>query len=229
MKCAHCLSEFHDNLSLVYIGHDSSGQWAIESYTCPKPDCKKFNLFLINGSIVRNNLAGGFQVGINSSGMELINSRRLILPKNISRIPLGTSVPQSIMADYNEACIVLADSPKASAALSRRCLQQTLRLSAGIKPGDLSFEIQQVLDSNKLPSYLAENIDSIRNVGNFAAHPLKSTSTGEIVEVESGEADWNLEVLEMLFDFYFVQPAIAKQKRDLLNAKLADMKKPPMK
>ena len=80
-----------------------------------------------------------------------------------------------------------------------------------------------------MPSHLTESIDAIRNIGNFAAHPQKNTSTGEIVEVEFGEAEWILDVLESLFDFYFVQPAILKAKKDALNKKLADVGKPPMK
>jgi hypothetical protein len=90
-------------------------------------------------------------------------------------------------------------------------------------------EIQQVLDSGKLPTPLADNIDAIRNIGNFGAHPNKSKSTGEVVQVEPDEAEWNLDVLESLFDFYFVQPARAKAKKVALNKKLADAGKPPVK
>ncbi len=58
---------------------------------------------------------------------------------------------------------------------------------------------------------------------------MKSTSTGEILPVEPGEAEWNLDVLEALFDFYYVQVAVAAKKKAALNAKLADAGKPPMK
>jgi hypothetical protein len=152
-----------------------------------------------------------------------------VWPKGVARSPVPPEVPPGIAEDYKEACLVLSDSPKASAALSRRCLQKLLRQSAGVKPGDLSAEIQQVLDGGKLPSDIAENIDAIRNIGNFAAHPNKSKSTGEVVPVEPHEAEWNLEVLESLFDFYYVQPAKAKARRDALNKKLADTGKPPVK
>lgn len=74
-----------------------------------------------------------------------------------------------------------------------------------------------------------ESIDAIRNIGNFAAHPMKSASTGEIVDVEVGEAEWILDVLEALFDYYFVQPALLKAKRDALNKKLSEVGKPKMK
>jgi hypothetical protein len=58
---------------------------------------------------------------------------------------------------------------------------------------------------------------------------MKSTASGEVVPVEPGEAEWNLDVLEALFDFYFVQPAWVKKKRDALNLKLQQAGKPPMK
>jgi len=98
-----------------------------------------------------------------------------------------------------------------------------------VKPGNLANEIQEVIDSGKLPSYIVESIDAVRNIGNFAAHPMKSQASGEVLPVEQGEADWNLDVLESLFDFYFVQPAILKKKRDALNQKLQTAGKPAMK
>ena len=80
-----------------------------------------------------------------------------------------------------------------------------------------------------LPSDLAANVDAVRHVGNFAAHPMKSQHTGDIVDVEEGEAEWLLDVLEGLFDFYYVAPAQAASKRAALNAKLASLGKPPLK
>jgi Domain of unknown function (DUF4145) len=125
--------------------------------------------------------------------------------------------------------LVLADSAKASAALSRRCLQHLLRDQERTKAKDLVLQIDEVLEKNKLPSHISTVIDAVRHVENFAAHPIKSKSTGEIVEVEPGEAELNLEMLEALFDFYFVQPAKTKQRIDALNAKLTDAGKPPIK
>ena len=124
---------------------------------------------------------------------------------------------------------MLADSEKASAALSRRCLQTLLRGQAGVKPTNLDNEIQQVLDFKQLPSHLSDSIDAVRVVGNFAAHPIKSQSTGSIIEVEQGEAEWLLDVLEALFDFYFVQPAQIAAKRLALNSKLKEAGKPLLK
>ena len=150
-------------------------------------------------------------------------------PRTIARAALPPEAPSKFADDYKEACLVLADSPKASAALSRRCLQNLLRDHAGVKHSNLDSEIHEVLASGKLPTQLANAIDAVRVGGNFAAHTIKSTNTGEVIDVEPGEAEWQLDTLEGLFDFYFVQPAVLKQKRDALDKKLKEAGKPPLK
>jgi len=134
-------------------------------------------------------------------------------------------VPEDLRNGFLEACEVLDASPKASAALSRRCLQGLLRNYANVKHGNLSDEIEEVLPT--LPIDLANEVDAIRNIGNFAAHPNKSTTTGAIIDVEPGEAEWSLEVLEKLFEYFFSQPS--DEKKNALNSKLQDAGKPPMK
>lgn len=57
---------------------------------------------------------------------------------------------------------------------------------------------------------------------------MKSTSTGVVVDVEPGEAEWNLDVVEALMDIYYEQPAVIAAKRAALNVKLADAGKPPV-
>ncbi|NOT04738.1 MAG: DUF4145 domain-containing protein [Anaerolineales bacterium] len=180
------------------------------------------NLYLVNGN------AGNSQSGLVIIE-NTIKSVIAIRPFGSNRPPCPQEVPESIALDYREACLVFPFSSKASAALSRRCLQNLLRDAAKVKPSDLSKEIQEVIDSGKLPSQLGDSIDAIRNIGNFAAHPIKGKSTGEIVDVEPEEAEWNLDVLESLFDFYYVQPAKVVKKREALNAKLSEAGKPPMK
>ncbi len=221
MKCPHCLVEFHDDAKDIYLGRDVDGDWVIRKAICASPDCKRDIYYLINGECQRYQ-SGGFQ-------LDRIDKTILIRPKAGNRNPLPPEVPVLYIEDYNEAVLVHQDSPKASAALSRRCLQLLLREAGGVKPASLAKEIQEVIDSNQLPSHLSHSIDAIRNIGNFAAHPSKSKSTGEIVPVEPGEAEWILDVLEMLFDFYFVQPEKTRLKREALNKKLSDLGKPEMK
>jgi hypothetical protein len=143
--------------------------------------------------------------------------------------PVPPEVTGEYRDDFVEACAVFDISPKASAALSRRLLQHVLREKAAIKKRDLNDEIQEAIDQGHLPSDLAEDLDAIRTIGNFAAHPLKSTNTGEVVNVEAGEAEFLLNVLEELLDYYFVRPARRAEKRTAINAKLSDASKPELK
>lgn len=218
MKCPHCRTEFHDQNRSIDLGNDRDGSWHVEQTTCPA--CNRFVLTIVSNAIVQ--LGSRF-----ISGNE--TSRYLARPKSQLRPAPPKEVPEDFASDYREAAAVLADSPKASAALSRRCLQHLIREKAGIKKQDLAKEIDELIASRTLPSHLVEAIDAIRNIGNFAAHPIKTTATGEVVPVEPGEAEWTLDVLDGLFDFYFVQPALLKTKRDALNAKLASANKPPIK
>jgi hypothetical protein len=152
-----------------------------------------------------------------------------IYPADASARRLAPEVTGEFAQDFTEAASVLNLSPKASAALSRRLLQHVIREKAGIKKANLDKEIDALIDSNQLPTDLAHDLDMIRHLGNFAAHPIKSTDTGQVVEVEAGEADALLDLLEELLDFYFVRPALREKKRATLNAKLAAAKKPPLK
>jgi len=148
-------------------------------------------------------------------------------PQTTARDPIPSQVDQHIAQDYTEAALVLQFSPKASAALSRRCLQTVLKEKGGTKAKDLNDQIEEVLP--QLPSHIAQNLDTIRVIGNFAAHPIKSQVTGAIIDVEPGEAEWNLDVLDALFDFYYVRPDLEQKKRDAINKKLQEAGKPPLK
>jgi len=152
---------------------------------------------------------------------------RVVWPGKTPVSKASSDVPIPVRSDFEEAAEVLPISEKASAALSRRCLQSVLREAGGTKSRDLADQIDEVLP--KLPGYLQAQLDAVRNIGNFAAHPQKSRVTGEIIDVEPGEAEWNLEVLDLLFDFYYVQPKMAAVKRAALDKKLAEVGKPPMK
>jgi hypothetical protein len=226
VKCSHCMVEFHDNPQPIYVGADVDGDWGLVKRMCPA--CKRIILNLQNAApnAALWGMSGNQRV---FSGFNPTVSDQIIRPKATSRPPVAVEVPKKFADDYLESCVVNADSPKAAAALGRRCLQNLLREIAGVKPGNLADEIQQVIDGGKLPSDLNESIDAVRNIGNFAAHPLKSQHSGEIMDVEPNEADWTLDVLEELFDFYFVRPAQRQKKRDALNQKLAAAGKHAMK
>lgn len=157
-----------------------------------------------------------------------VQKEDLLYPKRITRT-LAPEVPDRYRNDFIEACATLPVSPKASAALSRRLLQDIFHNQYGIQERSLQQEISKFIDLKDVPSYLATAVDAVRNVGNFAAHPSKDSNTGEVVDVEPGEAEWLLEVLEALFDFTFIQPKRLEERKQALNNKLDALGKPPMK
>lgn len=219
MECPHCGKGIHDGFRQTKL--NAPHEWAAignlfwSALHMPCPACGKAIITLR---------------GESQPGAAYVGDVRLFMayPKSTGRRPAPNEVPADIAEDYHEACAVLADSAKASAALSRRCLQALLR-NNGFSQRDLAPAIEAALASNQLPSAISENLDAIRAIGNFAAHPMKDTNSGEILPVEPHEAEWNLDVLEQLFDFYYVQPARAQARRAELDAKLAAAGKPPLK
>jgi len=153
-------------------------------------------------------------------------------PVGSNRGPAPREVPKSIAADYLEACQVLPTSAKASAALSRRCLQAMLH-AHGYKDKDLAKEVQRLLDekdpANILPRPIHGTVDVIRNFGNFSAHPINDITSLQVIDVEPQEAEWCLEILEALFEHFYVGPAAAAAKKKALDAKLKSAGKPPSK
>ena len=151
-------------------------------------------------------------------------SPRLLWPKAAARPPLPPEVPADVARDYSEAALVLADSCNAAAALARRCLQNVLRTAGGVKVESNKLYDEIEAASSDLPSYMAGSLHDLRELGNDAAHPNRSGVTGEIVDVDSREAEWTLDILDLLFDHYFVKPQKAREIRERLQGRKDERK-----
>lgn len=141
---------------------------------------------------------------------------------------VSEDIPALYRQAFIEADLTLPISAKASAALSRRIIQALLRDKANAKAKDLFDQIEEVIESKGLPSYIADELHAARNIGNFAAHEIKDRTTGEIIEVEPGEAEWTITVAEAMLDFYFVEPAKAVRRKAEFNEKLKAAGKPTL-
>lgn len=211
MKCPHCTISFHENwVKYSFSRHQTSLEWKYRTAVCPA--CNEYIIEVIPP----------FEK----------DDPFLIYPRGANRGPVPKEVPPHIAQDYLEACNVLPISAKASAALARRCLQNMLR-DNGYKDKDLSKEIDLLLNekdaSKAIPSTLRMTIDGIRNFGNFSAHPITEVTSLQIIEVEPEEAGWCLEILEEMFDHFYVRPFQAKARKAALDAKLKSAGKPPSK
>ena len=218
MKCPHCNVTVHVDFHEVGLGlfgrsNNENTMYSALHAVCPA--CRDA-IILLQQNVLRTN---GW-VSTKKSGM--------IYPKGTARPPVPEEVPVNVADDYREACLVFDDSPKASAALSRRCLQQLLADTKLANSDNLATAIDEAL-SKHLPTPIATDLDAIREIGNFASHPRKSTNSGEVMDVEEGEAEWNLDVLEALFDYCYVKPEQSRVKRQAINKKLKEAGKKPIK
>ena len=121
-------------------------------------------------------------------------------------------VPKAIREDYEEAYSILSLSPKASATLSRRCLQGMIRdfWKVNIKSGKLYDEINEIKD--KIPPAQWKAIDSLRSLGNIGAHMEKDVN--EIIEIDDGEAEKLIKLIELLMEKWYVA---RHDEEELLN------------
>lgn len=219
MICGHCQVAFHPNVRRLNVGPDAEAEHVILYADCP--ECKLWNIFHASGRATYNEY-GDFEK------FEDVKLRRRVFPWDTTTRSAPIEVPDHLRADYDEAALLLSVSPKASAAMSRRCLQATIREKMGISKRSLDKEIDAVIEQNLVPSELAGQLDAVRHIGNFAAHPMKDTESGVIIDVEPGEAEWNLDVLDGLFDYWYVLPAKTAHRKAAINEKLKSLGKEPI-
>jgi hypothetical protein len=139
--------------------------------------------------------------------------------------PQPDYIPQALRDDYLEACRIRDLSPKASATLARRCLQGMIRDFAGIAKGTLDAEIRELqarVDADNAPRGVThesvEAIDHVRKIGNIGAHMEKDI--GMIIDIEPQEAQMLIELIETLFDEWYV----AREHRAVRLAAIAALR-----
>jgi hypothetical protein len=178
---------------------------------CPNPKCKRTTL-----SVSLHVLKLDAYYNANGTG-ECLNQWLLIPSCRAMAFP--EYIPGTILSDYKEACLIVDASPKASATLSRRCLQGIIRDFWRVKPGRLVDEIEQIRD--KTDPLTWEAIDSVRKVGNIGAHMEKDIDL--IVDVEPNEAGLLIGLIETLIrDWYVVREE--RRARLLRIREVADQK-----
>ncbi|OGN93489.1 MAG: hypothetical protein A2Z75_00695 [Chloroflexi bacterium RBG_13_50_10] len=164
---------------------------------CPNSECKKFTL-LVTLSEAK------FYEGRGWTTPAILKTWQLIPQSKAQSFP--DYIPKAILDDYNEACLIRDLSPKASATLSRRCLQGMIRDFWGVKGKNLKNEIDEIKD--KVDQLSWEAIEAVRKIGNIGAHMEKDINL--IVDVELNEAELLIQLIEgLLKDWY-----IARNERE---------------
>ena len=124
-------------------------------------------------------------------------------------------IPMAIREDYEEACAIVNLSPKASATLSRRCLQGMIRDFWQIKESHLAKAIEKL--EGKIPAAQWKVVDGVRRIGNIGAHMEKDINL--IVDIESDEAEKLLKLIEHLLEQWYID----RHEQEQLYADIIDM------
>ena len=166
--------------------------------TCPTKECGEYE---IRASLSKAKLSPmGSWV---STGEALFEWQ--MRPQSAART-FPSYIPAPILQDYSEACAIRDLSPKASATLSRRCLQGIIRDFWGVSKSRLVDEIEEIKDRTDALTWQA--IDAVRGVGNIGAHMERDINL--VVDVEPHEAALLIGLLEVLLKDWYV----AKHERE---------------
>jgi hypothetical protein len=150
------------------------------------------------------------------------------VPRKPSPRPIDPLVKDPFRFDYLEASVILEDSPRTSAMLARRILADLLEEYGHVQRSlKLSKMIDNFVESGQHPSYVTENLHYLREIADFGAHTQKD-ELGNIVDVEPNEAEWTLNVVDTLFDYFIVGPEKDKMRRGAFDKKVAAAKRKPI-
>jgi len=165
---------------------------------CPNEECKKVTL-------IAELFELNYTPHIWRKGKSLKQWR--LIPDSDAKV-FPDYIPIVLKNDYEEAAKIITLSPKASATLSRRCLQGIIRDFWGISKSKLIDEINAI--EEKVDPLTWKSIDAVRKVGNIGAHMEKDINL--IIDVEPNEAKLLLELIELLFEEWYVHRYEREQK-----------------
>lgn len=198
--------------SFSVSGDTKFGVLVFESFVniCPNPECKEF-------TYITTVSTGRYEAGYYKPDdlLETWVNR----PNGIYK-QFPDYVPKPILDDYKEAVLIKNLSPKASATLSRRCLQGMIRNVWNVKPARLVDEIKAI--EGQIESNVWKAIDAVRNIGNIGAHMENDINV--IVDVDPDEAEMLIGLLELLIQEWYVEKHERQLRIDAITALAAEKK-----
>jgi Domain of unknown function (DUF4145) len=205
-KCPFCLHiatiQSADTSTDTHEYSTGTGRQRLKSMVirCPNADCKGHTLEI---QVVDLKFSENTNYWLPSNTI----ARLSLIPDSFAK-PMPGYLPEAIVSTYTEACRIRDLSPKASATLSRRCLQGMIRDFWGITKRTLKDEIDAIED--KVDAETWQAIDSVRKIGNIGAHMERDIDV--IIDVEPHEAELLIGLIETLVDEWYVARNDRKQR-----------------
>lgn len=180
------------------------GYQAVKTHvvSCPNPECKEYTLTVTLHDHVQQE----------GQWKDLAKKTWSLIPQAQVKV-FPDYVPNQIISDYEEACLIRDLSPKASATLSRRCIQGIIRDFWSVKKGRLVDEIEAIQEKVDPVTWAA--IDAVRKIGNIGAHMEKDINL--IIDVDPREAGLLIGLIENLInDWYVVREERKKRMAEIV-------------
>ena len=144
--------------------------------------------------------ANTFCVCQNCEKISIWVDEKMVYPKPLLTPPPNEDLSDDIKADYNEAALIVQDSPRGACALLRLALQK-LMIELG-KDKNLDKAIKGLIDAGIIDETLRQALDSVRVIGNNAVHPNE-------LDIKD-----NKEIATALFDIVnFIAEKMISEKR----------------
>lgn len=188
---------------------------AITSVSCANQDCRELSLYVDFGPYTSLRSASGF-VSYKIEDWEVELSKSL-LPDGVT-VSVPSNVPEEIAITYKEAARIAEVSGRASAAMSRRCLQGMVRHFFDIpsnKRGNLGAELSFVKD--RIDPDMWDNLQAVRGVGDIGAH--MDNNVDQIIDISPEEARILLALIESLFKEWYE----VREKRERSSSALKEL------
>ena len=142
--------------------------------------------------------------------------RKSLLPESRAK-EYPTYIPEEIRNDYSEAYKIKNLSPKASATMCRRCLENIIKDFWNI---DGKMNLYNRIKKLEDPEYnigddLIQRFHDLKNIGNIGAH-MRDDSSYINNDVDSGEAETMLKFIEIVINLtYMVRRSKEKNMQNL--------------
>jgi hypothetical protein len=189
----HALSEEDRQVSFSDLTRDNSDgprRLVVKYAVCPDPKCRKFSL---TASLHHYEMSG-------TRGYTGKHIRTWMLVPPSRAHTYSAPIPEHILQDYQEACSAIEYSPKAAAALSRRCLSSMLRDFWQVQPGRLIDEFRQIKGAADPLTW--EAVESVKRTGSIG---MRFESEGaEILDTDPHEAKLLIGLVESLMQDWYV-------------------------
>jgi len=231
MKCPHC-NQSHcvanwNITPLPFSLSEDNKSYFILSQVCQNPDCIKMIILQIM-------LSDSERECYELSNHIITGNKGIFLLPHLAEMAVvlwpsianrSFNLPDELSHEYKrlltQAKSLAKDFPGQSAVTSGRILELFLKNDMGINAGSkptLGVLINVALKSHVLSKAHEESLEAIRDGRNMGGH-AKQDKFDNLIEIDTVEAEYMIELIEGMLEEYIVQPVRKKTRNKSLQAK----------